>query len=255
MTAGRNIVPLIAVPAADDLGPAMQACTNGERSFVIAKVETGESNAECARLAGYSASTPDTLKSTGYAIAHRQRVQDAILEMSRKLMRSEGPKSIKTLVEIRDNKSLEAKDRLKASVELLNRAGMSAVSESHLTVTHELLTDAQKDQRILSLASELGLDEATARKMLIAPADLEKNAQIIDAEFEEVPLSDDPRNIAKRETRARRRDMTPEERKADKARIRAERSAKLKAKRAEAEAGREYAAAVAEIDPELADLF
>lgn len=252
MNTGNQIVPLIPVPEADDLGPAMTDCTVGERAFVVAKIETGESNGECARLAGYSASSPDVLKSIGYAIAHRERVQAAILEMSRRLMRTEGPKSIKTLVEIRDNKKAEDKDRIKASIELLNRAGMNAVSESHLTVTHQL-SESQMDQRILQLASELGLDEATARKMLIAPADLEKNANVIDADFTEVrEPSQDPRIVAERETRARRRDMSPDEIAADKARIRAEKAAKAKAKY---DAAQEYRAVVAEADPDLADLF
>ncbi len=235
MNTGRNIIPLIPVPDPDDLGEQMRQCTKGERAWVIAKIETGESNAECARLAGYSASSPDVLKSIGYAIAHRERVQAALLEMSRKLMRTEGPKSIKTLVEIRDNTKAENKDRIKASIELLNRAGMSAVQESHLTVTHQL-NESQMDQRILQLAAELGLDQDTARKMLIAPADLEKNANVIDADFTEVrEPSQDRKNVAERETRARRRDMTPEEIAQDKQRIRAEKAARAKAKYAAAQ--------------------
>lgn len=240
----RAIVPLIAIPAAEDLGPAMQACNIGERAWVIAKIETGESNKECARLAGYSASSDDILKSTGYAIAHRQRVQDALLEMSRKLMRTEGAKSIKTLVAIRDDRAMKPELRLKASVELLDRAGMNAVSESHLTVTHQL-SDAQMDQRILALAAELGLTEDVARKMLIAPADLRKNADAIDAEFEELNPQLSPEEQARRdhENEQRRvvRAMSPEELKAHKAQQRKEKSERAKARRAACEAERQAA--------------
>src|ERR1019366_3980435 len=146
----------------------------------------------------------------------------------------------------RDDKAAENKDRIKAAVELLNRAGISAVQESHLTVTHQL-NESQMDQRILTLAAELGLDEETARKMLIAPADREKNANIIDADFSEVvELSDDPVNVRNRETRAYRRDMSPEELAEDKARVKAAGSAALKAK---------YAASQPMSDDGIADLL
>jgi hypothetical protein len=236
----RAIVPLIAVPDADDLGPAMAACNIGERAWVIAKIETGANNMECARLAGYSASSDDVLKATGYAIAHRQRVQDALLEMSRKLMRTEGAKSIKTLVAIRDDKAIKPEIRLKASVELLDRAGMNAVSESHLTVTHQL-SDAQMDQRILALAAELGLTEDVARKMLISPADLQKNADAIEAEFEEiVPVNpeDQARRDHENELRRKVRAMSPDELTAHKAQLRHDQSERSKAKRGAAEAAR-----------------
>jgi hypothetical protein len=236
----RSIVPLIAIPDAEDLGPAMQACNIGERAWVIAKIETGESNKECARLAGYSAASDEGLKAAGYAIAHRQRVQDALLEMSRKLMRTEGAKSIKTLVAIRDEKANKPEIRLKASVELLDRAGMNAVSESHLTVTHQL-SDAQMDQRILALASELGLTEDVARKMLISPADLQKNADAIDADFEEVATvsaEEQSRRDHENDLRRKVRAMSPDELKAHKAQLRRDQSERTKAKRAAAEAER-----------------
>ena len=236
----RSIVPLIAVPDAEDLGPAMQACNIGERAWVIAKIETGESNMECCRVAGYSASSNDVLKAMGYAIAHRQRVQDALLEMSRKLMRTEGAKSIKTLVAIRDDRTIKPEIRLKASVELLDRAGMNAVSESHLTVTHEL-NEAQMDQRILALAAELGLTEDVARKMLISPADLQKNADIIDAEFEEVALvtpEEQARRDHENELRRKVRAMSPEQLAAHKTQQRKQQSETLKARRAAHEAER-----------------
>ena len=237
----RAIVPLIPVPDVEDLGPAMQACTVGERAWVIAKIDTGESNKECCRLAGFSASSDDVLKSMGYAIAHRQRVQDALLEMSRKLFRVEGARSIKVLCAIRDDNAVKPEVRLKASVEILSRAGMGSVSESHLTVTHEL-SEAQMDQKILSLAAELGLSEDVARKMLIAPADLRKNADAIDAEFEEVPpeISQEEQERRDRENEQRRnvRAMSPEELKAHKAQQRKDKSERGKAIRAAAEAER-----------------
>lgn len=111
----------------------------------------------------------------------------------------------------------------------------------HLTVTHEL-SEAQMDQKILSLAAELGLTEDIARKMLIAPADLRKNADAVDAEFEEVPpeISTEEQARREHENEMRRavRAMSPEELKAHKAQQRAEKSQRAKAKRAASEAER-----------------
>jgi len=93
-------------------------------------------------------------------------------------MCTEGPKSVLTLIEIRDDPAADRKDRLKAATELMNRAGPGVVSESHLVVDHNYqMTEAQKDARILALAAELGMPEEYARKMLVAPADFEKNSK------------------------------------------------------------------------------
>lgn len=252
----RAIVPLISVPDADNLGPAMQACTVGERAWVIAKIETGASNAECARLAGFSASTPEVLKSAGYMLAHREKVQAALLEMSRKLMRTEGPKSIKTLISLRDDVKQKSDIRMKCAVELLNRASLGAIAESHLTVTHEL-NESQLDQKILSLAAQLGIPRDIAAQMLITPADFDKNAQAIDADFEEVSPERTPEQQERhdryeqngeRERAKKLAAMTLEEREASKAAVRTQRSEEAKAR---------YAAAQVELEipPELADLL
>ena len=110
----------------DDLGPAMRALTPQRRAFVIGKVHSGLTDLAAARAAGFR--DPNRY---AWHVAHNEGVQDAILEEGRKLMRSHGPKSILTLVEIRDNTELNAKDRLKAAIELLNRSGFHAVSEHH----------------------------------------------------------------------------------------------------------------------------
>ena len=49
-----------------------------------------------------------------------------------------------------------------------NRGGLSAVTQHNIDVTHHHMTDAQKDQRILALAAELGLPEIEARKTMLA---------------------------------------------------------------------------------------
>jgi len=206
---GRPCTPLIPVDEAG-LGPAMLALSPTMRAFVVAKIQSGCSNADAARLAGYSAVSPHALEVTGSRLAHDERIQAALLEEGQKLMRTQGPKSILTLVEIRDNKSLDAKDRAKAAVELLNRSGFQATTTHQINVEHTHLTDGQKDARIIELCRELGLPETEARKMLIAPD------KIIEGEFTEAEPVGPPTEIAakrqrKTELERERRKLTPEE--------------------------------------------
>jgi hypothetical protein len=235
----RPLQPMILVPL-EGCGPAMAALSPAQRAFVVAKVHYGCNNAEAARRAGYSKNQPEDAKVTAYRLAHNDTVQAAIIEESRKLMAGEGPRSIKTLVAIRDDRGKEAKDRIKAAVELLNRGGLQAISEHHLTVEHQM-TDAQKDQRILALCRELGLPDADARKMLIAP-------EVLDAEFEEVGPEKTPEQAARaeryertdeREQQRARRAMSPEELAAHKQATRADHAAAMKTRYAEAQQSRE----------------
>lgn len=216
---------------AADLGPAMQALTALRRNFVIAKVFYGLNDSNAARAAGFAESVAGHM---AHQIAHREDVQRAVEEECRKLMKSEGPKSILTLVSIRDDKTAKAADRIKASTELLNRAGLHAITEHH-EHQHAHVSEAEMDRRILALAAELGMSPDQAKLMLIAPSDFTKNA---DGVFEITPaeppqLSTDPRQVAKREARRRRAGMTPEEIEADKRRIQADRAEQLRRERAE----------------------
>ncbi len=234
MSTGRPLVPMIVVPD-EGCGPAMLSLSPAQRAFVVAKVHFGCKNAEAARRAGYSKNKPGDAKVTAYRLAHSDEVQAAIIEESRKVISSEGPRSIRTLVEIRDDRAKEPKDRIKAAIELLNRGGLNAVSEHHLTVEHQM-TDAEKDRRILALCQELGLPDTAARKMLIAP-------DAIDAEFTEVPPKT-PEEIERAERYARtnevekqriRRAMSPDELAEHKQETLAERSERMKARYAEAQ--------------------
>lgn len=213
MSGGRSIMPLIVVPD-DGCGPAMLALSPAQRAFVYARVHFGCTNTDAARRAGYSDSPGGGAKVTAYRLAHSEAVIAAMVEESRKVLVGQGPQSIKTLVDIRDDKAEDAKDRLKAAIELLNRGGLQAVSEHHVSVEHHHMTDAQKDQRILALAKELGLPDAEARKLLVSP-------EVIDAEFEEVPAAQTQEQAERAERyrqnnengqRRQRQAMTPEQR-------------------------------------------
>jgi hypothetical protein len=235
------------------LGEAMRALSPPMRAWVFHKVQLGCSNLRAAELAGYSG-TPEVLKVTGHRIAHDPRVQAAMTEEAKKVLRSEGGRSLKVLCEIRDNPQAENKDRLKAAIEIMNRAGLNAIAESHLTVEHRL-SESEQDRRILALAAELGMSETEAKKLLIAPADMERNAQgVYSLPEEPAPeVSEEERQRWDRHnaTKRQRRAMTPEEAAADKEAVRAEQSERQR---------QEYAAAQVtdaefeEIGDPLADL-
>ncbi len=249
MSAGRPLVPIIVVPD-EGCGPAMAALSPAHRAFVVAKVHFGCSNAEAARRAGYSKDKLQHAKVTAYRLAHTDGIQAAIIEESRKVVCGEGPKSIRTLVEIRDDKTKEPKDRIKAAIELLNRGGLNAVSEHHMVVEHTM-TDAQKDRRILELCRELGIADMEARKLLIAPS-------VVDAEFTEVPPPEPPKTleqIARAEKAVRnsevakrrmRSAMTPDELAEHKQKMREARRATMKAR---------YDAAQAEQQTDIKDFI
>jgi len=208
--------------SAVDLGPAMQALNPMQRAFVIGKVLAGLTDVEAARQAGYVDPHANATR-----VAHTLVVQDAILEQSRALMRSQGPKSIHCLVEIRDDKTNNAKDRMKASVELLNRSGFHQISEHHVH-EHRHASDAEADRRILALAAELGLSPDQAKLMLVAPADFEQNAEGV-YEIPPQPPSETQQAVSERKIYARRRGMTPEQVAADKLAVRRERAERLRA--------------------------
>ena len=236
-------------PVEGEFGPAMLALTAVKRAFVLAKVRNGLDNTAAYRATGY---VGDNANFMGFQLAHDERVQAAIVEETRRLMRSEGPRSVLTLVALRDDKSIKPEVRVKAAVELMNRGGLHPVTEHH---QHEYqhVSEAELDRRILSLAAELGMNPEQAKLMLIAPADMQKNAAGVFelAEPEPRELSSDPRQVQQRATRRRRKGMSPEEVAADKKRIQAERSAQLSRERAEHEARRAgtLTDAEAETDP------
>lgn len=228
---GKPLVPLITVKD-DDCGTAMLALSPGHRAFVVAYVHEGLSRAEAARRAGYSANQPDDAKNAAYRLWRREDVQAAILEESRKVLRDEGPRSIKKLTSLRDDPKVDAAVQLKATLALLDRAGLSAVSEHHHVVEHHR-SDAELDRRALELGRELGLAEDQIRKMLIDPD------RVVDAEFTEVPTPEQAEQEAKREQeRARRRQLraaSPEERAELKKQARAKRTAEQKSQYAAAQ--------------------
>ena len=207
----------LTVPDAD-LGPYMLALSPQHRRCVVEYWETNGNKTEAVRRAGFS-DVGDSAKTTAYRIFHREDVQLAIHEEEAKHIRLAAGRAIHYVEQVVDDTKVKPEIRLKAAFDLMNRAGHSAVMQSHLTVEHTLNED-QLDARILAICAELGLSRNEAQKLLI------DQSNIVDGIFEEVPRELTPEEIAAQAEReresGRRRElaaMTPEQRDAAKAAI------------------------------------
>ena len=226
---GKQIVPRDPLPS-DSLGPAWNALScDAYRVFAWARVVLGMNQAQAARLAGYACGTKDSARQQGHKLDQIPEIRAAKRELTDGLGVAEGPKSIRTIIKLRDS-ATDEKVRLAAARDLLDRFGHGAVNRVEHTHT-VTLSEEQLDARIIQLARDAGLTEAEARKLLIDPS------KVVDAEFEEVPPEPTPEQLA---ANARRRElaaMSPDQRAASKAEVRARRSAEQKAAYAAAQAG------------------
>jgi len=177
------------IPPETQWGPAMKALPGDAwRAFVMAMVNTGGKNhTECLRLAGYEGDK-DYLKVRAHLIVHDPRTQAAIQEVGRSRFRSLTLDATLVLAEaMTAQKAIVTKDgvdgyepdwttRVKAANSVLDRGGLHALSEHHVTVT-KTLSREEKIMEIAKLAKMLGKD----------PKDLLGNmADAIEGDFETI---------------------------------------------------------------------
>ena len=161
-------------------GPKMAALTEFQRQFVDAMLDTGGINfTECARRAGSKATTPDSLRQIGAALAHHPGVLEGIREEAVKRLHSSAIMSVSILLEIAANTNHKPELRLKAATEIMNRTGMISVIGHQVTVDMPADTKA-KLAKIAMLADKLGLDQDAKNKLL------GQAGHVVDAEFTEV---------------------------------------------------------------------
>ncbi len=165
-----------------------------ERNFVAAYVENGGCASQAAADAGYLGTNPRSLASIGYRLLQRERVHEAVIAYSKKVLRSLTPKAINVVKSLLDD--VTHKDRLKAAQQILDRSD-TKVTQIDQTVTVKF--DPQRDsieylkhlkslnaphEMLLAEFGPLGLEHY---ENLLAKEDA------IDAEFVEV-TSDGPPN-------------------------------------------------------------
>jgi hypothetical protein len=132
----QDVATLVKELEADSFGPAMAALQPKRRAFV-AYAMAGKSFAEAARLAGYGKPSSDsnTLARIGYRVSHYPDVIEALIEESRKSVRTLLPKSIEALREIVDDRF--HRDRAKVALNLLERVDPTVVKHD-VNVTHRI---------------------------------------------------------------------------------------------------------------------
>lgn len=180
---------------AGQISKEMRALTGLQRRFVGAWLTIGARNhkgepnyTECARAAGYSEGSEGGLRVQGYRLAHDEKIQAAIIEETRRRIRSYGALSAEIIIEIAQDQTAKQSDRLKAATLLMDRAGLHAVSESRQTIEH-ISSDPDRVQRVATLARALGIDAQALLGNRAAPLAI---AAPIEAEYEDVtPVADD----------------------------------------------------------------
>lgn len=166
----------IIVPPETELGPAMKELTLPQRAFVLAFADFGGTNqAEAARMAGYgSANDRQAAADQAYALLRMPRILAALREEADKRLKGGAILAASVLSEIAMD--VTHRDRYKAAVELLNRAGLVVEGVSRVIVEDHRTTE-EIERRIVSLAQKLGID----------PAKLLGN-DVVDADFTEVDV-------------------------------------------------------------------
>lgn len=159
-------------------GPCMTICTEQERTFVVAYLETGGRNhTTAAQIAGFGAGNNASARQQGWRLVHRPRVLAAIREEADKRLKTGAILGASVLIEIAETPG--HKDQMKAAVELLNRAGLIVATKHEVEVTDNRTTSTLL-ARVHELAQRLDIDP---RKLL---GQATGAPQIVDAEFEDV---------------------------------------------------------------------
>lgn len=151
--ARRPILAITTVPDYEDLGPAMRACTEAEREFVVALFQNGATNyTEAALLTGRFTSRESAQAASSRWMA-KPRVLLALDEFVQVSMKQGLAISTKALIEIASDTM--HKDRLKASIELLNRNGHLVETVQRHIIEHEADTTTKSLlEEIRSLAAD-----------------------------------------------------------------------------------------------------
>lgn len=181
----QDIEALIEIPPPDLMGPAMRRLNERQRRFVCALSVYGGDQAEAYRWAGYTCANENTANASASRLAANPDVIEAIKEEAWRRIDQASMLAVSTLVEIASPRSAaKNSDRLKAAEMILSRTGFHEKTEHKIVIKDERTTKELIDF-IKSRAGAHGLD---ANQLLGLPAP-GADAQIVDAEFEEVTLS------------------------------------------------------------------
>ncbi len=155
-----------------------------ERAFVMLYVANGGHGAQAAKEAGYECANAAVAASTAYRLLNKvPRISEAVLNYSRKYLRSLAPKAINVVKEIMDSSTHS--DRLKAARTVLERTD-AVVQKSEVNV------NIKSDEQVIIETLKADLAKGIARELLLAkygPGGLDYymgKLGAIDADFVEV---------------------------------------------------------------------
>lgn len=170
----------------ENYGPAMRRLTPKQRAFCEQYMALGlgirGNIGRAVVLAGFADPDPSHY---GRRLLQNQVIQDALTELGKANLTSNGPVAAEVLTEIMTDVTTSKRDRLRAAEMVLNRAGLHAVSEHKVDVSDKR-DQGELMKRIKLLCEQLGADP---KKLL--GASFASKLEAVDAEYEVVPEVDD----------------------------------------------------------------
>lgn len=148
------------IPANLKAGPAMKALAKNERHqrFVVNLVMNGGNQADAYRHAGYEPSNANSARVAAHHLAHDERIQAAMREVSQKMMGALSIKAMANLERLLNDPTLEPKDQLKVILAVADRTGQAVKSEHTVKVEHEVTVDiGELKRKAKELAGRLGM--------------------------------------------------------------------------------------------------
>lgn len=156
-------------------GPAVAALTPKMRAYVFALLESDTgSKSDAVRVAGYDVTSNQSAAAIGCNLSQNPKVLAAIRELAENQIKSASLVGMKGIMEIAVD--FLHKDRLKACVQLLDRANILMPQHKQTIVVKDDRTNKQLIDWIRDKAEEMGLDP----KVLLG------QAGVVDAEYEEL---------------------------------------------------------------------
>lgn len=192
------------------IGPKMKALPNDRwRRAVVAYLEGGRKNyggqgghnslgySAAYRAAGFDTTNENTIKRQAHTLFHDIRVQEAVIEESKRRAVLHLPLAIDVHTEIMLDP--QHKDRFNAARSIMDRAGLHAVTEQHSTLSVTMTADDRA--KAVMLAERLGvpLEKLVGNRMAKQIAAPTEEPMVTDAEFEEVPDEPEPARVARLE--------------------------------------------------------
>jgi hypothetical protein len=165
-----------------DYGPKFKALSKDRhRAFVLALVQQGSRDYTAAyKLAGYL-SADEFANQEASRLAHDTRIQEALHEEASRRLHGLVPLALRTVGDIMENENAKDADRLKASLGVMDRAGLHTTTEHKITL--ELADDPEMLAQIKLLAERNGIP---LERLLGA-----RLSKVVEGEYTDITPNDD----------------------------------------------------------------